>query len=100
MQHLDAIPPERIFLVQLSEYNASQLSAPEDIIDAAGRRRVFPGEGVHGNVISELEAHVEHAGYRGYYTLEVFNEDYRQYLPSAIAARARKSVEWLTNALN
>ena len=92
---LDDIPSERIFLIQLSDYTAVHLSTLEEIIETAGRRRVFPGEGAHGNTISELVARVEHAGYRGNYTLGVFNEDYRRCPPSAVMARARKSLEWL-----
>jgi hypothetical protein len=35
-------------------------------------------------------------GYRGDYSFEVFNDDYRQLPLPVVAERARRSVKWIT----
>ena len=57
--------------------------------------RVFPGEGVHSTEVAELVRRVDRLGYRGDYSFEVFNDDYQQMPPSAVAQRARRSALWL-----
>jgi len=36
-------------------------------------------------------------GYRGDYSFEVFNDDYLQLPPRAVAGRARSSAKWVTD---
>ena len=38
---------------------------------------------------------LDRVGYRGDYSFEVFNDDYQQMPPLAVAARARRSALWL-----
>jgi sugar phosphate isomerase/epimerase len=55
--------------------------------------RLIPGEGVIplGPFIKEIRR----KGYDGYYTIEIFNEDYQKKDPLEIAIRARTAVEKL-----
>ena len=39
---------------------------------------------------------LDEMGYRGDYSLEVFNDDYRQLPLPRVAQRARDSVKWIT----
>jgi 2-keto-myo-inositol isomerase len=87
-----AIPGERIFLAQLSDY----LWDLDDLIETARHRRVFPSEGNHNVAIVDLVARIERAGYRGDYSFDVVNDDYLHLPPSAVAARGRKAATWLS----
>jgi len=87
----DAIPGEKIFLVQLSDY----LWDMDDLIETARHRRVFPSEGNHGVALVDLVARVERAGYSGEYSFDVVNDDYAHLPAAAVAARGRKSAAWL-----
>jgi sugar phosphate isomerase/epimerase len=91
LDYIEEIPPEKIFMVQVSDY----LWALDDVIQTARGRRVFPGEGINSAAVTEMVRRLDRAGYRGDYTFEVFNEDYLQCPLPAIAGRARKSAEWL-----
>jgi 2-keto-myo-inositol isomerase len=91
LQHLDRIPGEKIFLVQLSDY----LWELDDLIDTARHRRVFPSEGNHGLKVAELARHVAATGYRGDWTFEVFNDDYLHMPAAKVAARARQATQWM-----
>src|SRR5256884_7764830 len=74
----DAIPGDRIFLVQLADY----LWDLDDLIETARHRRVFPSEGNHNVAIVDLVGRIERAGYRGDYSFDVVNDDYA-HLPAA-----------------
>jgi sugar phosphate isomerase/epimerase len=39
-------------------------------------------------------------GYRGDYSFEVFNDDYRQLPLPMVAERARRSVKWITGVVS
>lgn len=88
---LDAIPGDKIFLVQLADY----LGDLRDITETADHRRAFPNESAHRELISELIRKVHRAGYRGDYVFEVFNDEYLHLAPSSILARAKKAAQWL-----
>jgi 2-keto-myo-inositol isomerase len=90
-EHLAAIPPEKIFLVQLADY----VWALDTIIETARGRRVFVGEGIHNDEVMDIVRRLDRAGYRGDYVFEVFNEDYLQLPLPVVAMRARKSAEWV-----
>jgi sugar phosphate isomerase/epimerase len=87
----DAIPGDRIFLVQLSDY----LWDMDDLIETARHRRVFPSEGNHNVAIVDLVGRIERAGYRGDYSFDVVNDDYAHLPAAAVAARGRKAATWL-----
>jgi sugar phosphate isomerase/epimerase len=69
-------------------------------IDTARHFRVFPGEGVHSEQLAEIVRRVDETGYRGDYSFEVFNDDYRTLPLPMVAERARRSVKWLTDQVS
>ena len=87
----DAIPGEKIFLVQLSDY----LWDLDDLIETARHRRVFPSEGNHNVAIIDLVGRLERAGYRGDYSFDVVNDEYLHLPAPGVAARGRKAATWL-----
>jgi len=93
---LDEIEPRKIFIVQLSDFLWQEVRSAEDRIETARHSRVFPGEGVHSEKVIELARQLDEMGYRGDYSFEVFNDDYRQLPLPVVAQRARKSVKWIT----
>jgi sugar phosphate isomerase/epimerase len=92
---LEDIDPERVFLVQLSDFMWNEIHSREERIATARHFRVFPGEGVHSAALAELVVRLDRLGYEGDYSFEVFNDDYRQLLPATVAERARRSAQWL-----
>ena len=90
-ESFDAIPGEKIFLVQLADY----LWDVDDLIETARHRRVFPSEGNHNVAIVDLVGRIERAGYRGDYSFDVVNDEYLHLPAPAIAARGRKAATWL-----
>jgi sugar phosphate isomerase/epimerase len=61
---------------------------------------VFPGEGVHSDEIGALVRRLDDAGYRGDYSFEVFNDDYKQLPLAMVSERARASVRWTTGVVS
>jgi len=92
---LDAIDPDKIFLVQLADFMWQQTRTPEERIDTARHFRVFPGEGVHSQALATLVRQLDALGYRGDYSFEVFNDDYQQLPLPYVAERAHASALWL-----
>ena len=90
-ESFDAIPGEKIFLVQLSDY----LWDLDDLIETARHRRVFPSEGNHNVAIVDLVGRLERAGYRGGYSFDVVNDEYLHLPAPSVAARGRKAATWL-----
>ena len=90
---LDAIPGERIFLVQMADY----LGDLRDISETADHRRAFPNESAHRHVIADMLRKVHRAGYRGDYVFEVFNDEYLHLAPESVMARARKAAQWVVD---
>ena len=97
MDAVDDIDPAKIFLVQLSDFMWREIRTPEDRIETARHYRVFPGEGLHSEAIADLARKLDGRGYRGDYSFEVFNDDYRQISPAVVAGRARRSAKWITD---
>ena len=89
------IDPEKVFLVQLSDFLGQETRSPQDRMETARHYRVFPGEGVHSDQVFELVRILDRNGYRGDYSFEVFNDDYRQIPLATVAERARRSVKWI-----
>ena len=90
--------PRKVFLVQLSDFLWQEIRSPEERIETARHFRVFPGEGVHSDQVAELVRALDAMGYRGDYSFEVFNDDYRQLPLAMVAERARRSVKWISRA--
>ena len=93
---LQEIDPAKIFLVQLSDFMWQKTPSPAERLDTARHYRVFPGEGVHSAEVAGFVRSLDEMGYRGDYSFEVFNDDYKQLPPRIVAERARQSVKWLT----
>ena len=96
LDSLEEIPPAKITLVQLSDFLWQEVRSREERIETARHSRVFPGEGVHSERVIELVRRLDAMGYRGEYSFEVFNDDYRQLPLPVVADRARRSVKWIT----
>ncbi|HEY5899348.1 MAG TPA: sugar phosphate isomerase/epimerase family protein [Burkholderiales bacterium] len=97
---LEEIDPAKVFLVQLSDFLWQETRSPEDRIETARHYRVFPGEGVHSEEIAALVRRLDELGYRGDYSFEVFNDDYKQLPLAMVAERARRSVKWITGVVS
>ena len=96
---LDAIEdldPNKIFLVQLSDFMWHDTPTFEERMTTARTFRVFPGEGVHSAELADLVLRLDRIGYRGDYSFEVFNDDYQQLPLATVAERARVSATWLS----
>jgi hypothetical protein len=57
--------------------------------------RVFPGEGAHSDGIASFVTKLDSIGYFGDYSFDVYNDDYLQMPPGAVAAHARRAADWL-----
>jgi sugar phosphate isomerase/epimerase len=97
---LKEIDPGKIFLVQLSDFLWQETRTPDERIETARHYRVFPGEGVHSAEVSAMVRAVDALGYRGDYSFEVFNDDYRQLPLPMVAERARRSVKWISGIVS
>ena len=95
LEDLDILDPDKIFLVQLADFMLNEIKSVEERIDTARHFRVFPGEGVHSEQLTELVMRLDRLGYRGDYSFEVFNDDYQRMPPPVVAERARRSAVWL-----
>jgi sugar phosphate isomerase/epimerase len=92
---LEEIDPERIFLVQLSDFMWNETPTFEERMTTARTFRVFPGEGVHSDALVDMVARLHTLGYDGDYSFEVFNDDYQQLPLEVVVQRARRSALWL-----
>ena len=97
---MDEIDAHKVFLVQLSDFMWHELRSPEDRIETARHFRVFPGEGVHNEALAELVRKIDDLGYRGDYSFEVFNDDYRQLPLPMVCERAKRSVKWVSDLVS
>jgi 4-hydroxyphenylpyruvate dioxygenase len=90
---IEKIPGERIFFLQLADAPAMQL----DVLSWSRHHRLFPGEGDFA--LRRFVSHVVRAGYTGPFSLEVFNDTFRQTDPRQTAVHARRSLRWLEDAV-
>jgi len=97
---LAEIDPSKIFLVQLADFLWQETRSREERIDTARHFRVFPGEGVHSEEVIAVVRELDAMGYRGDYSFEVFNDDYRQLPLPLVSERARHSVKWITSRVS
>ena len=99
LEALEGVDPERIYLVQLSDFMWQETRTVQERIDTARHFRVFPGEGVHSQALVELVRKLDGMGYRGDYSFEVFNDDYQQLPLPYVAGRAWNSAVWLAEGV-
>ncbi len=92
---LDAIDPEQVFVVQLSDYMWHEIRSTEEQAATATHFRVFPGEGAHSEGLADFITKLDEIGYCGDYSFDVYNDDYLQMPPDTVAARAQRAAEWL-----
>ena len=97
---LGELEVEKLVLVQLSDFLWQEVRSREDRIETARHYRVFPGEGVHSEQIAQFVRQVDEMGYRGDYSFEVFNDDYKALPLPMVAERARRSVKWITGLVS
>ena len=95
MDDLDAIDPQQMFLVQLSDFMSQEIHSPQEEAMIAKHFRVFPGEGAHSDALATLVKKLDAIGYYGDYSFDVYNDDYLQLPPSVVADRARRAADWL-----
>ncbi|MGZ5269774.1 MAG: sugar phosphate isomerase/epimerase family protein [Ramlibacter sp.] len=95
LEEIAGLDPQRIFLVQLSDFMWQEARTFEERIATARTFRVFPGEGVHTPQLVDLVLRLDALGYQGDYSFEVFNDDYVQMPLPFVAQRARHSALWL-----
>jgi 4-hydroxyphenylpyruvate dioxygenase len=70
LEDLEPVPPHRIFMVHLVDAPAMAL----DVLQISRHHRVFPGEGVLP--IPDLVRRLQAKGFTGFYSLEIFNDEY------------------------
>jgi sugar phosphate isomerase/epimerase len=95
LDDLDAVDPDQIFLVQLSDYMWQELRSTEEQAATATHFRVFPGEGAHSDALANFVTRLDQLGYYGNYSFDVYNDDYLQMPPETVALRARRAADWL-----
>jgi sugar phosphate isomerase/epimerase len=100
LEALADIDPRKVFLVQLSDFMWQEARSRDERIDTARHFRVFPGEGVHGEQLAEIVRRVDETGYRGDYSFEVFNDDYRILPLMMVAERARRAARWVADQMS
>ena len=96
---IESIDPAKVFLVQLSDFLWQETRTADERIDTARHCRVFPGEGVHSGQVSDMVRRLDALGYRGDYSFEVFNDDYRQLPLPMVAERARRAANWIAGVV-
>ncbi len=92
---IDDLDPQKIFLVQLSDFMWQETRTFEERMATARTFRVFPGEGVHTAQLVDMVRRIDALGYTGDYSFEVFNDDYVQMPLPMVSQRARRSALWL-----
>ncbi len=99
LDDLDAIDPEQVFLVQLSDYMWQEMLTPEEQAATASHFRVFPGEGAHSDDLAAFVSKLDSIGYRGNFSFDVYNDDFQQMPPDTVVQRARRAAEWLVETV-
>ena len=95
IDEIDALDPQQIFLVQLSDFMWNVIRSTAEQQATATHFRVFPGEGAHSESLADLVRRLDKHGYDGDYSFDVYNDDYLQMPAADVAERARRSSEWL-----
>lgn len=88
---IEQIPADKIFFLQLADAPALDM----DVLSWSRHHRLFPGEGDFDLI--GFMTHVMRAGYSGPWSLEVFNDTFRQTDAARTAAHAHRSLVWLAD---
>ena len=88
IDELEMLDPSKLFLVQLADFLWGKAGT-------TGEFPVFPGEGVNSVTIAAMVTKLHSLGYRGDYSLDACNADYRQLPLPTVAQRARRAALWL-----
>jgi sugar phosphate isomerase/epimerase len=99
LDDLDILDPDQTFLVQVSDYMWQKVRSTEEQAATATHFRVFPGEGAHSEALAQFVARLDTNGYLGDYSFDVYNDDFLQMPPQAVAARARRAAVWLAETV-
>jgi 4-hydroxyphenylpyruvate dioxygenase len=83
------IDPAKIFLAEVADMPQTNL----DLAEVSRAYRLFPGEGTLP--LEDYVRTLEGIGYKGLYSLEVFNDHYRQMDPTLVATRGFAAMERL-----
>jgi 4-hydroxyphenylpyruvate dioxygenase len=94
LTRLNAIPADRIFLVQLAD--APWLDM--DVLTWSRHFRCFPGQG--DLPLVDFTAALQATGYQGDLSLEIFNDQFRAGSPRSVAIDGRRSVAYLMDQLH
>ncbi len=92
LEDLDLIESYKIFVVRLADFMED---ADSPVQGGTSPVRVFPGEGANSAAVADLLRRLAALGFRGHYSFEVFNDDYRQLPAPLVAARGWIACEWL-----
>ncbi len=95
LDDFELIEPRQIFVVQLSDFMWREIRSFEERAATAEHFRVFPGEGAHSEMLTNIVAKLEALGYYGDYSFNAYNDDYLQMPPEVVAVRARCAADWL-----
>jgi sugar phosphate isomerase/epimerase len=96
---LEAIDPQQIYLVQLSDFMWQQIRSVEEETATATHFRVFPGEGAHSDDLAQFVSKLDAIGYCGDYSFDACNDDYRQMPAETVVERSRRAAEWLAETV-
>jgi 4-hydroxyphenylpyruvate dioxygenase len=86
------IDPEKLFLVQIADAPLMTL----DHLSWARHFRNFPGQGEFP--VAEYAAEIMRIGYRGYWSLEIFNDRFRAGSASGVATDGYRSLQVMQDA--
>lgn len=91
-----AIPADKLYFIQMADAAARPYPAiPFE--EWSRHHRCFPGKGTLA--VTAFAAAAQQAGYQGVWSLEIFNDRYRQSAPAAVAAEGFASLQWLERHL-
>jgi len=85
LEDLNQVPDEKIFMVHINDV----MDKPRETI--RDQDRLYPGLGVVN--LKEIVKKIQSKNYQGFYSVEIFNEDYWQDDPFKVALEARKATE-------
>ncbi len=89
IKSIRSIPKDKIFIVQLADAPLIDM----DLLYWSRHFRNMPGEG--DLAVTDFTAAIAATGYDGYFSLEIFNDQFRGGSPKAIAVDGHRSLIWL-----
>jgi sugar phosphate isomerase/epimerase len=99
VEEIEALDPQQIYLVQLSDYMWQQIRSVEEQVTTSTHYRVFPGEGAHSDDLAKFVGTLDAIGYCGDYSFDARNDDYRQMPAQTVVERSRRAAEWLAETV-